>query len=136
MTGISQKVQTQLIQMADGARQFSYSPYSKFRVGAAALLSDGTIETGINIENASYGLSICAERVAFSTAIAKGKREFVAVAVVASSEELTSPCGACRQFMAEFNGDLTVIMANDKGSSEVVSLRELLPYQFDKTRLP
>src|SRR5690349_14473180 len=108
MTVINAEVKERLVQMAAQVRENAYAPYSNYRVGAAVLMADGSIETGINVENASYGLSICAERVAFTTAIAKGKRNFAAIAVVTSSDEAAAPCGACRQFMSEFNGELLV----------------------------
>lgn len=135
MTVISAEIKERLVQLASQVRENAYAPYSKYRVGAAVLLADGSIETGINVENASYGLSICAERVALTTAVAKGKRDFAAIAVVTSSDEAASPCGACRQFMSEFNPELLVIMANDKGATKTVTLDKLLPMQFDKSFL-
>ena len=104
-----------LIQMAKNAREYSYSPYSDFPVGAALLCEDGTIYTGTNIENASYGLSNCAERTAVFKAVSEGKGEFKAIAVVADTERPVPPCGACRQVIQEFGEDVEVIIANLKG---------------------
>ena len=118
-----------LIEMAKKARDNAYAPYSNFKVGAALLTEDGEIFTGANVENASYGLSICAERVAVFKAVSEGKRKFKAIAVVADTEKPTPPCGACRQVLAEF-GDLEVIMANLKGDVKVMKLSELLPEAF------
>ena len=118
-----------LIEMAKKARDNAYAPYSNFKVGAALLTEDGEIFTGANVENASYGLSICAERVAVFKAVSEGKRKFKAIAVVADTEKPTPPCGACRQVLAEF-GDIEVIMANLKGDVKVMKLSELLPEAF------
>lgn len=135
MSLIAKEVQEKLVHMAEKARENAYAPYSNYRVGVAVLLADGSIQTGCNIENASYGASICAERVAYGAAIASGKRDFVAIAIVNSSEVPGSPCGICRQFMAEFNGKIPVIMANDKGALRSATLDELLPLQFTKADL-
>ena len=136
MTGISKEVQERLIAAADKVRENAYAPYSGYRVGAAFLMADGSIEVGCNVENASYGLAICAERTAFVSAIAKGKKDFVAGAVIVSSDQVGAPCGACRQFMSEFNGSLPLILATDKGKVKVTNLGELLPMQFDRSYLP
>ena len=125
---IKQDVQ-QLIECAIEARQQSYSPYSNFAVGAALLCEDGTIYKGCNIENASYGLTNCAERTAIFKAISEGHRKFKALAVVADTEGPCSPCGACRQVMKEFKIP-TIIMANLKGNMEIVSIEYLLPFSF------
>ena len=125
---IKQDVQ-QLIECAIEARQQSYSPYSNFAVGAALLCEDGTIYKGCNIENASYGLTNCAERTAIFKAISEGHRKFKALAVVADTEGPCSPCGACRQVMKEFKIP-TIIMANLKGNMEIVSIEALLPFSF------
>jgi len=135
MSLIAKEVQEKLVQMAQKARGNAYAPYSNYRVGVAVLLADGSIQTGCNVENASYGASICGERVAYCAAIANGKLDFVAVALVTSAEALGTPCGVCRQFMSEFNGKIPVIMANDKGESRVATLDELLPLQFGKAEL-
>lgn len=116
-----------LIENAVQARLNSYAPYSEFAVGAAVQCNSGEVFVGANIENLSYGLTICAERVALSTAVAAGHREFDAIAIVAESVEPITPCGACRQFMAEFATDLIVVSANLKGDRKVENLSELLP---------
>ncbi|MBD3222605.1 cytidine deaminase, partial [bacterium] len=97
-----------LIEAADAVRQHSYAPYSGFRVGAALRCADGTVVTGTNVENASYGLSLCAERSAVAQAVAGGRREFTHLAIVADGREPTPPCGACRQVLVEFGDDLVV----------------------------
>lgn len=114
-----------LVQAAWNARQNAYAPYSSFAVGAALLAADGRIFTGCNVENLSYGLTCCAERVAVGSAVAGGAREFVAMAVVADTQTPVSPCGACRQVMTEFSIP-TVILANRDQRLEL-SLAELLP---------
>ena len=120
-----------LLQAAKEARLRAYAPYSHFPVGAAVQTAGGKIYTGCNIENASYGLTNCAERTAIFTAVAAGEQELQAIAVVANTPEPVAPCGACRQVMAEF-GIQTIIMANTKGDSHVASLKDLLPYSFIK----
>lgn len=118
-----------LIDRAAVAREKSYSPYSHFGVGAALLCEDGTIYEGCNIENASYGLTNCAERTAIFKAVSEGHTKFKAIAVVADTEGPCSPCGACRQVISEF--EITyIIMANLKGDYTVVELDELLPFRF------
>ncbi|TGG88050.1 cytidine deaminase [Geotoga petraea] len=112
-------------------RENAYVPYSDFRVGAALLTEDGEIYLGANVENASYSLSICAERNAIFKANADGKRKFKALMVVADTERPISPCGACRQVMAEF-GDYDVYLANLKGDIKEATSFELLPYNFNK----
>lgn len=114
-----------LVQAAWNARQNAYAPYSSFAVGAALLAADGRIFTGCNVENLSYGLTCCAERVAVGSAVAGGAREFVAMAVVADTQTPVSPCGACRQVMTEFSIP-TVILANRDQRLEL-PLAELLP---------
>lgn len=118
-----------LIEEAKKYRQFSYSPYSHFAVGAAVLTKDGQVYGGCNIENASYPLGNCAERTAIFKAVSEGKREFVAIAIVADSDGPCPPCGACRQVMAEFKIP-RIIMANMKGDVKAVTLAEILPYSF------
>ena len=118
-----------LIDCATVVREKSYSPYSRFGVGAALLCADGTIYEGCNIENASYGLTNCAERTAIFKAVSEGHRKFKALAVVADTEGLCSPCGACRQVISEFEIPY-IIMANLKGDYTVVELDELLPFRF------
>jgi cytidine deaminase len=125
-----------LIASAIQARANAYVPYSKFPVGAAILLKDGEIVSGCNIENASYGLTNCAERTALFKAISEGKREIQAIAVVADTNGPVSPCGACRQVMAEFCAPETrVILANLLGDRHVTTIAELLPGAFSKEDL-
>lgn len=120
----------QLIQLARGARRRAYAPYSHFQVGAALLCASGRVYTGCNVENISYGLTICAERVALFKAVSEGEREFQSIAVVTANA--SSPCGACRQVLSEFAPELEVIISRDDSESyEVLSLRELLPRCFD-----
>ena len=119
----------ELLEIAKKARENAYAPYSEFKVGAAILTEDGKIFTGANVENASYGLSMCAERVAVFKAVSEGYRRFKAIAVVADTDGPVSPCGACRQVLSEF-GDMDVIMGNMKGDVKVMKLSELLPESF------
>ncbi len=119
----------ELLEMAKKARENAYAPYSNFKVGAALMTKDGRVFTGANVENASYGLSMCAERVALFKAVSEGYRDFEAIAVVADTDGPVSPCGACRQVLSEF-GDMDVIMANMKGDVKVMKLSELLPESF------
>ncbi len=124
---------TELVAAACAARQRSYSPYSHFRVGAALRCPDGHIVTGTNVENASFGLSICAERAAIARAVAEGRREFVAIAVCADGVRPTPPCGACRQVLLELAPDLEVLLAGQAGpAGDVVAttIGELLPAAF------
>lgn len=116
-----------LVRAARQARRRAYAPYSRFPVGAAVLAADGSIFAGGNVENASYGLTVCAERVAIHSAVAAGRRRLVAVAVVGASG--ISPCGACRQVMDEF-GVEAVVLAPSRGPTAVVALRDLLPRPF------
>jgi cytidine deaminase len=116
-----------LIERALAARQNAYAPYSNFAVGAAVQCSSGAVFVGANIENRSLGLTICAERIAIGTAVAGGEREFVAIAVVADSTEAIVPCGACRQFMAEFAPDLIIVSATVRGDRKIENLARLLP---------
>jgi len=120
----------ELIGLAREARARAYAPYSNFAVGAALLGASGRVYTGCNVENVSYGLTICAERVAVGKAVSEGEREFVAVAVV--TQNGASPCGACRQVLSEFGPDMQVVIARAEGDEyEVYSLQELLPRQID-----
>lgn len=127
--------QAELISEARSAREKAYSPYSGFLVGAALLAADGRIFLGCNIENASYGMSMCAERVAIYKAVSEGVREFARLAVVADSPEPVTPCGACRQVMAEFSPDMEVIMANVAGDARCCRLDELLPAGFTAAQM-
>ncbi len=120
-----------LVAAARRARRHAHASFSEFKVGAALETADGTIITGCNIENATYGLTICAERVAMFKALSEGHRKFTRVAVVADTIAPTPPCGACRQILWEFGGDLDVILANLRRETGRHSLSELLPLPFD-----
>lgn len=120
-----------LMDCAIKARENAYSPYSHFAVGAALLCEDGTLFEGCNIENASYGLTNCAERTAIFKAISEGHTKFKALAVVADTEGPCAPCGACRQVMAEFKIPL-IIMGNLMGNIKIVTIEELLPFSFSE----
>lgn len=124
-----------LINEAEKARKRAYTPYSKFKVGAAVLSVDGKIFTGCNIENASFGLTLCAERVAIFKAISEGSTKFEAIAVVGDTDKPCSPCGACRQVISEFGEDIPLIMANLKGDIKIKKIKELLPEAFGKNDL-
>jgi cytidine deaminase len=124
-----------LLEAALAARQHSHAPFSNFRVGAAVEDSSGRIYTGCNIENATYGLTLCAERVAIFKALSEGAREFRRIAVAADTETLTPPCGACRQILWEFCGDIEVILTNPRGGVESLHLAELFPRPFDASFL-
>jgi len=124
-----------LIEAAKQARENAHAPYSNFRVGAALRGTSGRIFGGCNVENATYGLTICAERVAIFKAVSEGERGFSAIAVVTDTDVLTPPCGACRQLIWEFCGDILVSMANLKGKMEVIPMRELFPRPFDDSNL-
>lgn len=117
-----------LIAAALAARKRAYAPYSHYNVGAAVLTSDETVIIGCNVENAAYPSTICAERVALTAAIAQGQREFIAIAV--ATENGGSPCGACRQVMAELGPNMTVYIADAEGNYRTTSVRELLPDSF------
>lgn len=116
-----------LVEAAAAARQAAYAPYSKFLVGAALLAEDGAIFSGCNVENISYGLTMCAERVALGSAIAAGVKHFSAIAIVADTDIPLSPCGACRQVLAEFNPALVIASGNLSGHIEMLQLDQLLP---------
>jgi cytidine deaminase len=120
-----------LIEAARAARLHAHAPFSRFLVGAALLGADGRVFTGCNVENATYGLTVCAERVAVFKAVSEGCRCFTRIAVVADTNDATPPCGACRQILWEFGGDLEVILANLTGVKAVYRMRDLLPYPFD-----
>jgi cytidine deaminase len=119
--------QSRLVEAAAIARANAHAPYSNFAVGAALECADGTVFTGCNVENLSFGLTMCAERVAIGAAVVAGYRDFRCIAIVADTDSPISPCGACRQVMAEFNPSLAIISGNLKGRSESFSLAELLP---------
>ena len=120
-----------LVAAARRARRHALAAYSGFKVGAALETADGTIVSGCNIENATYGLTICAERVAMFKALSEGHRKFRRVAVVADTDAPTPPCGACRQILWEFGGDLEVILANLRRETGRYQLKDLLPLPFD-----
>lgn len=120
-----------LMDCAIKARENAYSPYSHFAVGAALLCEDSTLYEGCNIENASYGLTNCAERTAIFKAVSEGHTKFKALAVVADTEGSCVPCGACRQVMAEFKIPL-IIMGNLMGNIKIVTIEELLPFSFSE----
>lgn len=125
----------ELKQLAISMLDKAYCPYSKFPVGAALECRDGSVFTGVNIENASYPVGTCAERTAFGNAIAAGKRDFVRIVIAAKTKEYSSPCGMCRQFMYEFAPDLEVICLNEKGEAMTYKMRDLLPCGFDTANL-
>ena len=122
-----------LIAKAMEAREKAHAPYSRFAVGAALLAKSGRVYTGCNVENASYGLSICAERAAVFKAVSEGERDFEVIAVV--TQNGVTPCGACRQVLLEFNEDIEVIVADGAGEYRVFNLRELLPEAFTPKHL-
>jgi cytidine deaminase len=120
----------QLIRAAAAARERAYAPYSGFQVGAALLTRQGHCYTGCNVENVSYGLSCCAERVALFKAVSEGERDFEALAVTCGTEDYCAPCGACRQALAEFGPETKVIMANCRGEYRVQTVGQLMPAPF------
>ena len=121
---------SELLKEAEKARENAYAPYSHFTVGAALMTSAGKVYTGVNVENASYGATICAERTAFVKAISEGERNFEAIAVV-SGEGIAWPCGICRQFMLEFvKDDFKIITGDSPESLEIRTMKELLPEAF------
>lgn len=119
-----------LLEQAKKAREHAYAPYSKFPVGAVVLTKSGRIFTGCNVENAAYGLTICAEKTAIVKAISEGCKDIQAVAVIADTDDVCRPCGSCRQFISEFGSEIAVIMGNLKGKSKVCRITDLLPYNF------
>ena len=125
----------ELSRLARQARRRAHAPFSHFKVGAALRTRQGEVVTGCNVENATYGLTLCAERVAVFKAVSEGIRRFDAIAVVADSKRLTPPCGACRQILWEFCGDIWVLMADLQGRTRALRLSELLPFPFDRSYL-
>jgi cytidine deaminase len=125
---MDEALQARLIAEATAVRRAAYAPYSDFPVGAALLTPDGEVYTGCNVENAAYGLTMCAERNALFHAVAEGRREFAVIAVV--TENCVAPCGSCRQALAEFNPQMTVIVADTAGNRKVYTLDQLLPHAF------
>lgn len=128
---MSQDSLAELIEIAKRARLQSVAPFSNFLVGAALRTKDGKVYTGCNVESASYGLTVCAERVAIWKALSEGERDFTELAVVADTESLTPPCGTCRQIIWEFCKQATIILGNLHGNTQIVSIGELLPRAFD-----
>jgi cytidine deaminase len=122
---------TALVEAARAARLHAHAPFSRFQVGAALLTKEGRVFTGCNVENATYGLTVCAERVAVWKAVSEGYRAFTRIAVVADTGEPTPPCGACRQILWELGGDLEVILANLEAPKALYRMRDLLPLPFD-----
>jgi cytidine deaminase len=120
-----------LIDAAKRARLQSVAPFSEFLVGAAVRAANGTVYTGCNVESASYGLTVCAERVAIWKALSEGERQFTELAVVADTGSLTPPCGTCRQIIWEFCKHAKIVLANLQGKTETVSILDLLPRAFD-----
>jgi cytidine deaminase len=122
----------ELIALAKGARRWAHAPYSNFSVGAALLSSDGRVFTGCNVENSTYGLSMCAERVAIFKAVSEGVHEISRIAVVTDHDHIAPPCGCCRQMIWEFSSDATeVVLANLSGDTRTYRIIELLPEAFD-----
>ena len=120
----------ELINSAISALKNAYCPYSKFRVGAAVLTKKGAVYTGSNVENASYGLTVCAERVAICKAVSEGEKDMVALAIASDSSDYAFPCGACRQVISEFNADMKILLLNKKGGVRIVHSSELMPLPF------
>jgi cytidine deaminase len=125
----------ELIARAAKARENACADFSKFKVGAALLAGSGKVYSGCNIENSTYGLTVCAERVALWKALSEGERKFTQIVVVTSSESPASPCGACRQLLWEYCGDIEIILANLQGFQKTLQLTELFPRPFDQTSL-
>jgi len=123
--------ESQLIEDATAARVRSIAPFSKFLVGAALQTDEGRVFTGCNVESASYGLTVCAERVAIWKALSEGERDFARLVIVADTEQLTPPCGTCRQIIWEFCKHATIVLANLHGQKEELDIAELLPRAFD-----
>lgn len=124
-----------LIARAVEARENACADYSHYKVGAALVAASGKIYSGCNIENSTYGLTVCAERVALWKALSEGERKFTQIAVVTSSESPASPCGACRQLLWEYCGDIEIILANLQGRRKTLRLAEIFPRPFDQTSL-
>jgi len=124
-----------LTESALTARRHAHAPFSHFQVGAALEDASGRIHTGCNVENATYGLTVCAERVAVFKAISEGARKFTRIAVAADTDVLTPPCGACRQILWEFCGDVELILVNPRGKTETFRLKDLFPRPFDASFL-
>jgi cytidine deaminase len=135
-SGVDTMSDDELIDMAKNARRWAHAPYSNFSVGAALLSADGRVFTGCNVENSTYGLSMCAERVAIFKAVSEGTSEIARIAVVTDHEHIAPPCGCCRQMIWEFSsGDTEVVLANLSGDVRRYRITELLPEAFDERYL-
>jgi cytidine deaminase len=128
---LSEESLQELLETAKAARLRSIAPFSDFLVGAAVKTNEGKVYIGCNVESASYGLTVCAERVAIWKALSEGERHFTELAVVADTDTLTPPCGTCRQIIWEFAKNATIVLGNLHGESQIVSIKELLPRAFD-----
>jgi len=128
---LSEQSLQDLLEIAKDARLRSIAPFSNFLVGAAVRTSDNKVYIGCNVESASYGLTVCAERVALWKALSEGERDFTELAIVADTNTLTPPCGTCRQIIWEFAKNATIILGNLHGETQIVSIKELLPRAFD-----
>ena len=128
---MSEESLQELLETAKAARLRSIAPFSNFLVGAAVKTDEGKVYIGCNVESASYGLTVCAERVAIWKALSEGERHFTELAVVADTDTLTPPCGTCRQIIWEFAKNATIVLGNLQGETQIVSIRELLPRAFD-----
>jgi len=124
-----------LVESAKRAQKYSYSPYSAMKVGAAILTDDGNIYTGCNIENSSFGLTICAERTAIFKAISEGKRKFGAIAISSKGASPIPPCGACRQVLHDLTGDIDIVLTDKNNRIVVIRLSMLFPYPFENKSL-
>ncbi|MDP8991333.1 MAG: cytidine deaminase [Acidobacteriota bacterium] len=124
-----------LASAALAARENAHAPYSHFRVGAALEDSSGRVHTGCNVENATYGLTLCAERIAVFKSLSEGARKFRRIAIAADTDALTPPCGACRQILWEFCGDIEITLLNLRGKTETLQLKDLFPRAFDASYL-
>jgi len=125
----------ELAKAARDIKRNAFSPFSKFKVGAAILTEDGTIFSGCNIENSSYGLTICAERVAIFNAVSSGALKFTAIAIVSDDPDFTPPCGACRQVLLELAGNIDFVMMDSKNQYKIMKLTSLLPFAFTEKNL-
>jgi len=128
---LSEESLQELLETAKAARLRSIAPFSDFLVGAAVKTNEGKVYIGCNVESASYGLTVCAERVAIWKALSEGERHFTELAVVADTDTLTPPCGTCRQIIWEFAKNATIVLGNLHGESQIVSIKDLLPRAFD-----
>lgn len=128
---MSEESLQELLEKAKAARLRSIAPFSNFLVGAAIRTDEGKVYIGCNVESASYGLTVCAERVAIWKALSEGERQFTELAIVADTDNLTPPCGTCRQIIWEFAKNATIVLGNLRGETQIVSIKELLPRAFD-----